>query len=112
MDGDHRAIHAPEFQKGYHLPKEKPACWTTVAVDKGEVTEGWPLGVKPGLRNPFHLNGRYCGSAMSYELWATATRLTPPCLGCARGRPAMLEQMEIDAAAPKVIADADNLHGS
>lgn len=87
---DHRKIHSPQHQISMHLPVRRPACWATEAVAKA-----------PG----FHMDGKYCGSAMSYELWATAVRLTPSCIGCARGRPAMLEQMEIDAAAPRIIAE-------
>jgi hypothetical protein len=86
---DHRKIHSPQHQTGMHLMKGRPACWATEAVAKA-----------PG----FYLDGKYCGSAMSFELWATALAHTPECLGCRRGRPAMLEQMEIDAAAPKVIS--------
>ena len=87
MSSDHRAIHSPEYQTGMHLnTKDRPACWTTVAEEKGQVVEGWPAGVKPGIRNPFHLNGIQCGNAMTEELWETCLWHTPLCSGCARGR--------------------------
>lgn len=88
---DHRKIHSPEHQVGMHRPPAsyRPACYVEDAADvteRGEVTEGWPSGVKPGLRNPFHDAGRGCGAASTPAIWADTKRLTPGCSGCARAR--------------------------
>lgn len=68
-----------------HIPTRRPACWTTARTERGQVVEGWPEGVKPGMRNPFWDQGRTCGQAMTAELWATCLFHTPTCAGCARG---------------------------
>ena len=70
-----------------NIHRERPACWTfDDTSERGIKTEGWSLGAKPGLRNPFFDNGRACGLASSAEIWHTALRLTPSCAGCARAR--------------------------
>jgi hypothetical protein len=87
-----REIHSPELQTGMHIPKSRPACYVEAgqpAPERGAVTEGWPLGVKPGLRNPFHDNGRSCGAATTPALWQDTLRHTPGCLSCARARRAL-----------------------
>jgi hypothetical protein len=75
-----------------HVMKNRPACFVeddSLVTARGEVTEGWPLGVKPGLRNPFHDAGRGCGAASTPELWADTLRHTSGCAGCARARRAL-----------------------
>lgn len=91
MMGDHRGIHAPEFQTGAHVHKGRPACWSDRREAKGESVEGYLLGALPGVRNPFFCKGVLCGAAMSRETWFSLLSSTPACLGCARGR---LEPLE------------------
>src|SRR3954469_16489854 len=80
-------IHSKEFRTGMNIHSSKPACWTDSNTSpRGDVVEGWPHGVKPGLRNPFHDLGRSCGCASTLEQWETTLALTPSCTDCARGR--------------------------
>lgn len=89
LTGD-RAIHSPQYQIGMHIPHRKPACFTeTDTSPRGEIVEGWPHGVKPGLRNPFHDSGRSCQNASTPELWAIALIHTPGCFSCARAKRAL-----------------------
>lgn len=84
---DDRAIHAKEHQTEMHVPLRRPACWTDSDTSpRGEVVMGCPLGVKPGLRNPFHDLGRSCQNASTLEQWETALALTPSCADCARAK--------------------------
>lgn len=70
-----------------HIPTRPPACWTDGNPSpRGQVTDGWPEGVKPGLRNPFFDSGRSCANARTPELWTATLRLTPLCRGCSRAR--------------------------
>lgn len=98
-DGD-RAVHSPQYQTGHHVPSRRPACFSESDTSpRGDVAEGWPHGVKPGIRNPFADNGRSCQNASTPELWATALALTPTCLGCQRA------QRGLDIAAGKIQPD-------
>lgn len=84
--GRHTRIHSPEHQHGMPLHTAKPACFTLIASERGEVAEGWPLGVRPGMRNPFWDKGRTCGAAQDEYQWEEHKRHTSGCVGCARGR--------------------------
>lgn len=89
LTGD-RVIHSPQYQIGMHISQRKPACFTeTDTSPRGDIVEGWPDGVKPGLRNPFEDNGRSCQNASTPELWAVALIHTPGCLGCQRSQRAL-----------------------
>jgi hypothetical protein len=72
-----------------HRMTARPACYVSdyaQVTERGEVTEGWPSGVKPGTRNPFHDAGRACGAASTPSVWASTISLTPGCRGCQRAR--------------------------
>lgn len=86
---DHRALHSPEYQTGMNIHRARPACFDDTKqplTERGQVTVGWPGGVKPGMRNPFHDNGRACGQALTQRVWEHNLEHTPLCRGCARGR--------------------------
>ena len=84
----HTRVHAPEHQDGGHVHMDRPACYVPVGPisTRGEVVAGWPDGVQPGMRNPFHLQGVMCGCATTAETWNSLISSTPRCLGCMRGR--------------------------
>lgn len=86
LTGD-RAIHSPQYQIGMHISQRKPACFTeTDTSPRGEIVEGWPDGVKPGLRCVFFDQGRSCGCATTLEQWEITKAHTPLCDGCARAK--------------------------
>lgn len=86
---DHRKLHSPEYQTGMHINRARPACFVADAAevtDRGQVMEGYPAGIKPGLRNVFWDRGRACGNAVTPAVWARTLRHTPGCAACARAR--------------------------
>ena len=87
-----RKIHSAEHQAPMHVMRGRPACFVEEGqpvTERGEVAEGWALGVKPGLRNPFHDRGRSCGAASTPALWQDTLRHTPGCRGCQRATRAL-----------------------
>lgn len=87
---DHNRIHAPTEQRGRHVHKGRPACYTDRREPKGQEWHGYHAGALPGLRNPFALKGVLCGCAMNPDTWLSLLGSTPGCMGCARGRPEAL----------------------
>jgi hypothetical protein len=87
---DHTRVHAPEHQTGRHVHRGRPACYVPIGPvgPRGEITAGWPDGVQPGMRNPFHGQGIMCGCAITVQTWHSLIASTPNCLGCMRGRTA------------------------
>jgi hypothetical protein len=70
-----------------NIHRARPACYlTTEPTPRGQVSEGWKDGAKPGMRNPFWMEGRICGQAISRETWQWHLELTPGCRNCTRGR--------------------------
>jgi len=53
-----REIHAPLEQRGMHVMRGRPACYS-------ESNPPWP-----------------CGAAATPDSWASLTELTPSCAGC------------------------------
>lgn len=87
-----REIHSPELQTGMHIPTSRPACYVEggqQVTERGAVTEGWPLGVRPGLRNSFHDRGRACMAASTPAVWRDTLRHNPLCRGCSRAARAL-----------------------
>ena len=87
-----RQIHSAEHQKPMHVMRGRPACFVEEGqpvTERGEATEGWPMGVKPGVRNPFHDRGRSCMAASTPALWQDTLRHTPGCFKCMRAARAL-----------------------